>query len=307
MSITDDQPTLNLGNTDSEVNQIASGGSSPTDHPLVSRDSENVYSTVEGETPGPSPDDAKQPDDAEKKPSGDEAASKGEEEKIPFHEHPRFKELISERQELRERLAKAEGMIEAIRKPEPDAGQRPAKLPYKDITQMSDEELREWQSDDPKGYAANLYAQVQHELRQELRGETQRDFAQKGIRKTFDDYAAKNPDFMQLWNSGTIMRFMQENPGHNAISAHMALKQQDGLAGLKKVIDAEVAKAVKETEARVQKNFMAKKRASVLDGSPSLPATGGTDNELKDTNSQGGLVAAITQRILRNRQARGLN
>jgi hypothetical protein len=305
----DAQGTLNLGKTSDEVNQIASGDSSATDHPKISRDSDNLFSTVEGDTPGPSPsgDDKgtdEQKAEAEKKAADEKAAaSAASTDEDRFDKHPRFQELIKGTAELRERLAKAEGMLEATRSP--IEAPKPPPAPYKDITQMSDDELREWQVDDPKGYAANLYAQARHELMSEIKGETQKDFQQQGIKKTFDDYAAKHTDFMTMWNSGQIPKFMQDNPGHNAISAHMFIKQTGSLSELEKWHKAEVSKAVKEAEEKVAKNFQAKRSASVLSGATTLPAQSGEDAELKDTQSRGGLINAIAERIQRNRQARG--
>lgn len=302
--------TLKSGNSIDEVNQLVTGESSASDRPMINRDSENVFGTVEDEHPGPSPSKDDKGTDAEKADAGKkaaeekaaadaEAARKAEEDR--FDKHPRFQELIKTQAELRERLAKAEGALEASRRPAEPEKQTP--LPYKDITQMQDDELRDWQNEDPKGYAANLYAQARHELMQEIKGQTQADMQQKGVRKTFDEYAAKNSDFMPMWESGQIPKFMEQNPGHNAISAHIILKQGTALADLDKRIKEEVAKAEKAAEERAIKNFQAKKRAAVLPGGATLPA--GEDDELKDTKSRGGLVSALTERLLRGRRESG--
>jgi hypothetical protein len=40
-------------------------------------------------------------------------------------------------------------------------------------------------------------------------------------------YMARNPDFEKMWNSGEIQAFIAENPGHNYLSAHEALKARN--------------------------------------------------------------------------------
>ncbi len=301
----DDEKTLTQ--TADDVNQIADGGSSTSDRPLTSADSENTFGTVEDEVPGPSPSqDDKTGTDAEveeaakaakEKEAEDSAKAKGDAAR--YDKDPAWQRIIQDRNELRERLARAEGRLEVLDKTLP--GKEPKEAPYTDITTKSDEELREWQERDPKGYAANLYQQIRIELGKEHDEVEQSRTANTSIKKTFDDYASKNPDFMPMWESGELQKFMKSNPGHNAISAHILLTEEKRKGETEKQFNDRLGKAVKEAEEKVTKNFKAKKTASkVLSAGTALPIDT-EETELKDTKSRGGLTAVLTERLKRMR------
>ncbi len=291
------------------INEVASGGTPTPDHPIVSPDSQNIYSTVEDDIPGPSPT----PDDKGDKKTGadEEVAKKAADDKAAleaevrekvlkerYDSDPRFQELIQGNKELRERLAKTEGHLEGLAR---GSTAEKTDLGYIDITTKTDEELREWQESDPKGYAANMYAQIRGELSREhdQRDDTQSRNAQ--VKKTFDDYASKNSDFMSMWDSGDIPKFMQQNPGHNAISAHIMLTAEKHRGESEKQMTERIAKAVKEAEDKVTKNFQAKRTATKVLSGGGAPPPNADENELTDTKSRGGLTAVITERLKRMR------
>jgi len=240
----------------------------------------------------------------------------GAAEEDRFDKHPRFQELIQGRKEDSETIKNLSQQLETVMKiiggKTPDAKATDAAatddkptIPYKDITQMSKEQLLEWQEDDPHGYAANLYAQMLHEARGQLKREqketstrTEQETRTESIKKTYLKYAEKNPDFNPMWKSGEIQKFMGENPGHNAISAHRELT-------LEKVLTAEREKVAKETEARVIKNFQAKKNAQVLDGGGGRTPSPNENPELVDTKQHGGLITALANRLKASRAAAG--
>ena len=232
-----------------------------------------------------------------------------------FDKHPRFQELIQGRKEDSETIKTLSQQLDTVMKiiggKQPVDGKAPAAdddkptIPYKDITQMSKEQLLEWQEDDPHGYAANLYAQMLHEARGQLKREqkegaakTERETHQESVKKTYTKYAEKNPDFNDMWTSGEIKKFMDANPGHNAISAHRELT-------LEKVLTAEREKTAKETEARVIKNFQAKRNAHVLDGGGGRTPSPNENPELVDTKQHGGLISALANRLKASRAAAG--
>lgn len=133
--------------------------------------------------------------------------------------------LAKENADLKQSMSNLEGQVSGMKE---GKGQppKPEELPFKNIADMNDDDLREWQADDPKGYAANILLQAKHELSQDFEqklGAKDRDAA---IDSTFKAYGDKNPDFWDKWNSGETKKFMKENPGHNAISAHQMLTSE---------------------------------------------------------------------------------
>lgn len=86
---------------------------------------------------------------------------------------------------------------------------------FKNVAEMDDEELLEWQSDDPKGYAANLARQIRAEVAQE---------------RDVSAFARNNPDFINLHKSGVLDDVIKSNPTlkGNLISAYYVHKYHDG-------------------------------------------------------------------------------
>jgi len=232
--------------------------------------------------------------DADKNKSADDDKSKDDR----FDQHPRFVELNNAVKSEREKRVAAEAKVALFEKSPLNPSFLPAAdgtADFKDTTAMSAEELREWQEDDPKGFTDNLLKQAAHMAQQNMKGTSIRDATVQGIQKTFNDYATENPDFNDKWESGEIEKFMNDHPGHNAISAHMALT---GATSVQAKIDAAVAKAVKETEERVIKNFQAKKNATIINpAAPTRTAVDGVDTALKDTSNQGGFVSVAASRL----------
>lgn len=240
----------------------------------------------------------------EEKAAAEKAATdaKAKEDLDRFDKHPRFQELNQKVHDLTEKLQaaltpKQEAAAKATAKADEAKG-----LPYKDITTMSKEEVLEWQEDDPVGYAANLYQQIHHESREALKREAAEAEQQKAtvqktesIKATYQKYESENPDFRAKWDAGELQKFMDENPGHNAISAHMAMTSEAR-------IRAAVEKATKETEARVIANFKAKRNAEVISDGGAVKE-GGIPDELKNPDKYGGTTQAIAARLERARAA----
>jgi hypothetical protein len=221
----------------------------------------------------------------------------GEDKEDRFDKHPRFQQLLKERDEARLEKAKLEGRLEGA--PRPAA---PVVLPFKDISALTAEQIREWQEDDPKGFAENLKIQARYEaegaVRQEINSRIARETEQGGLRKTYDTFESKNPDFRPLWDSGEIIKFIEANPGHNPMSAYQAMTFE------KRVADA-VEKAKKEAEEEVTKRFQAKKKATVLSGGPAGAPRTEEDPALSDTKKHGGLNAVLADKLAAMRRAGG--
>ena len=234
-----------------------------------------------------------------------------------FDKHPRFQELLRERDNFKLELEKIKGQLSVLtpnqqQQAKADAAAAEAqKLPYKDITQMTKEELLEWQEDDPKGYAANLYQQMLHETMQTIQREQEaarqrymQQQQQQGVKTSYENYAKANPDFMEKWNAGEIQRFMDAHGpliAPNAITAHALMQATELLMQADERIKAEVAKAVKETEERVRRNFQAKRNAEVISDEGTVKMDGVPD-ELKNPEKYGGATAVGAMRLARMRQ-----
>lgn len=272
-------------------------------------------STVEDDLgPGEQPSEERlNPDQQDKtEPDKKEADAKGDTEEVPveFHKHPAWQRIMKERDEAKERAAKAEGHVDALTKLYLEAREAPKEtppakeepLPFKDTSKMTDEELAEWEVEDPKGYRDNLRKEATYlaksELKKEFAAEDQQKRLTSRLEKAAGDFAKAHGDFEEMWKSGKIREFMQGNPGHNAFSAYHEIKAGESVS------KADHEKAVKDAVAAKEKemleNFKAKREASTFGKGPSIrPQT--DEEELKDTNKQGGLVASIAARLERRR------
>ena len=222
-----------------------------------------------------------------------------------FDKHPRFQELLKERDSFKLELENIKGQLKVLTPQQKETVQarEEKELPFKDITKLSKEQILEWQEDDPVGYAANLYQQMLHEARETLNREKETESHKTTVKETYERYAKTNPDFMQLWNSGDIQKVMDSNPilFPNAISAHMAMKLHMSKGMGEKATKEAVEKAVKEAEERVTKNFQAKRNAAVI-GDGGAVKVDGISDELKNPDKYGGATSVGAMRLARLRQ-----
>lgn len=309
------------------VDAVAESSAAAESRPAFDPDSTGIINTVVD--PGVDPDPAVRAESTKGDELDKSTDSEKAEEKVAtdedefttrFDKHPRFQELMQERNEARRMAEEARRVAEEVRiekarlEAERELMKKAESPPYKDLTSMTDEEIEEWARSDPKGYAANMYLQIRHEVMNDLRGEISKQeqardmkVREQRIKSTYDKYEAEHPDFAPMWESGEIMRFIENNPGHNPISAHMAIVRDRDKSlvdsRIKAAVDEAVAKAIKETEERVNKNWQAKRAASVLGGGPaSQPIAAGADAELSNTKERGGTIAVLASRLSRLRQ-----
>ena len=228
------------------------------------------------------------------------AEEKAAEDEARFDKHPRFKELVSSKNDLKAQVDTLQAQVDKGLKPK-----EAEDLGYKDISKMSEDDLRDWIDNDPIAYTANIAKQIKAEVTADVEGRFSQKSQEDNVFKTFDDYAAKNETFDPMWDSGEIQSFINNNPGHNAISAHMALTSEATANGVESKIKDAVDKAVKETEERVIKNFKAKKGAQVIGSGPVTTGTtqGRTAPELKQPKKFGGINTVLAARLKERRQA----
>jgi hypothetical protein len=135
-------------------------------------------------------------------------------------------------------------------------------------------------------------------IRQEFESKTAREREQGDLKKVYDDFAAEHKDFNGLWESGKILDFIQKNPGHNPMSAYLKMTEKE------KIAEA-VAEARKKTEEEVTKRFLAKQKATVLNGGPaSIPRTD-EDPALQNTKQHGGLNSVLASKLAEMRRQTG--
>ena len=293
---------------------ITEADASSAPAPAQSMHSEDLVSTVPGDFGLEAMDAGADPEGANNT-EGQEAdaaeAKKQESEEADdtrFDRHPRFVELNTRLKAAEERNRNLETRLDEIsRAPKKEAGTE--ELPFKDTSKMSDDELLDWQSEDPKGFWENMNKQQEYNTQKAIeaalarnREESDQKTIETKVEATFEAYAKDNPDFDEMWDSGQIQKYMDANPGHNAISAHMALTQEKRQEA---AIDAAVKKALAEADTQRRSTRAA---ARVMPAAPSsAPSTPGkADDELKDPNKYGGTTAVLARRLARRRAQAGM-
>ncbi len=261
----------------------------------------------------------KEKEGAEKKTDGNGEGGETEDGKAPpYHKDPDFQRMKKERDDARAKftnvekeLAEIKGnfttLMELVKAGKTGGGADTGgdeTLPFKDVTKMSEDEIAEWQAQDPKGYTANIMAQVRYEIENGLKAKDEikaKQAAQEASKATYEKYANDNPDFETMWNDGTIKDFMKKNPGHTPISAHMALTQDDR-------INKAIEKAIAAKEKEIEKNIRAKFKAGTLGGGGSFVPTVRESEiapELRDTKKHGGIITTLVDRLKQRRAASG--
>jgi len=279
-------------------------------------DKDNVIDTVEddnvggvdvttggaGDKPGKPSEESKgkdgSGDDSDKKDGDDTADPEGKEVPERFDKDPAWQRIIKERNEARTAAEASNQRVKALEAPTSVKEDGSDKIV--DISTLSNEELIDWQNDDPKGYAENLRKYATQDAVVAVRADLNREKQEADITSSYDKYNNDNPanddntGFVQMWDAGKIQAYMDENPGNTSISAHRALTYDDFV---KKAVDKAVTKAkdemVKEQKARI-----------VTDGLGTGPgyAPKTEDKELHNTKKRGGLVTALADRLAKRRQ-----
>ena len=296
-------PTLNEAETPSESE---AGKSSIPD---TSMSSSELVGTI---MPDTDPEEANNTEvaeeDATEKEEGasedkDKKESDGDDKLERFDKHPRFQELKAERDAAIERAARAEAMAETRVKAEPTE----VAPDYIDIMEMDENDIKLEFDEDPKGFLQNFAKQISHEITAGLAERNQKEIIQQRVNTTYDKYAGENPDFQMMLDSGEIRNFINQNPGHNAISAHMALTRDVKFQEIENKYKVDMNKAVTEAQKKAAENQRIKRSAAVLNEDSTAPSTVrkvGIPPELKNTKTVGGPTSALVKRLLDFRESR---
>ncbi len=224
-------------------------------------------------------------------------------ESVPYE---RFQEVLDRANKSAEEIDQLKSAIEELKggKAADKSDNDGYKPEFKDMSQMKNEELTDWIEDDPLGFIKNLASQIRYETWQDVLAfhehtskASQQEKAKSSTQKAMEDFAKKNPDFVDLKKSGKIKEFLKDNPWHNEISAYYELTNE---TRVKTAEEKAKEAARKEAEERAK----AKQHARVLGAGPSasLPS-GGLPPELTDTKKRGGLTSVLANRLALRRRA----
>ena len=309
--------TLNTGGeTTSSADSSAAGGNfdafiptMPEDQPKpVQESSAETQNTVpEGEAKkeeGQEAEGQKAPEKVETPEKGDEAKAKDSEAE-PFHKHPRFQQLIGKNKELESQLQEMQKQFEAVVKQTTGkVKELDPEAQFAEIFQkLEDGELSTAQAMEEQRKLIEASSQQRLEsVMQEQRREAEAQRLQ-------DKFLGENPDFKDLRDSGELEEVINVNPMHDTFSAyyaHKAAMLEQAVLAKEKEADAKVseavAKAVKETEERVRKEFASKRNAASLsESSAHVPKAADADDQL---DSKGNRLGLLAQRLKARREAR---
>jgi hypothetical protein len=248
------------------------------------------------------------------------------EDQPPFHEHPRWQEMLKERDGLQEQVTTLtegqqtrldaleqrlnqqqqyyEGELARWRVP-PEQTREPEKDPFSDIMTKPESEIVEQFQEDPRGFLTTFGESITRQVMSQVETRNQELDQDRALQSGLQSFAATNEDFMPMVESGRVAQFIQMNPFHNAISAYHELKAHDASATADSDKEA-LEKTIRDDERKkTLASIRAKQGAEVLDGSHSAtPASGaGTavEPELQETTKHGGKRNVITSRLKRLR------
>lgn len=239
----------------------------------------------------------------------------------PFHEHPRWQEMLTERDDLKKQVEEQGGTLEDQAKrideydrhlrmmdtlsrhqPQPQASpEPPATDPFDEILSMPEEKIIDEFQKSPRQFLESFGQSITQKALVNAESVAYARAQDDAITKGIDQFADENPDFMDMVIAGDIARFIDRNPIHNAISAYNHLKSE-AYAQDDSAIE-EYEKQIREDERdKTLASIRAKQGAQVLDGStgatgPNAGANTAIDPDLQDTQKHGGKRHVLTQRL----------
>jgi hypothetical protein len=247
-----------------------------------------------------------------------DAADDGEKEP-PFHEHPRWQEMIAERDGLKAQLEQKDGtlddqarrineydmhlrMMDQYSRVAPQEAQREAVPdPFDEILSMDEEQIIDEFQKSPREFLQNFGEKIKTDALQSFEGLAYQRAQEDAVTQGLDHFAEENPDFMDMVYSGEIAQYIEYNPVHNAISAYHTLKA----IGSSENSEAEretLEQQIREDERqKTLESVRVKQGAQVLDGSsatgPSGEARTALGPDIEDTEAHGGKRRVITERL----------
>ena len=210
----------------------------------------------------------------------------------PFHEHPRFQELVTEKNTLSQRNTELERRLEAL---ERQGG--PAKEQNPQVNRFegkSDEDLLSDFTTNPKGFLTDfanvVVSSVQEKGAADKAAEDQRSFQERQD-ATYREYFKDKEDELREF-APQIKEFVLKNPGHNVISAYQELTRE-------KRMESSLEAARKEEREKVLRELkVGKVVQSASSGNPpgGAPSSRG-DHRLKNPDKYGGSENVLLERF----------
>ncbi len=266
--------------------EVSSPNSETTLIPIVSDD--GLISTTEYEKPEPVEEIISE--ETEQKTETDTLKDKD------FNEHPRFKELIDQKNQFKEAADK----IPALEQKIADLEKAPD-TQFDNIMSRDDDQIIDDFTNSPKKFLANFAQQLWSEFgnrQQSIQSEQDQRAIQERSNKTLQEFFDGKDDGIAMLNDGRIEKFIADNPGHNAISAYHELSGDSQYKTL-------VEEAVKTEREKIYKELKAKGNARSFS-----PGTGGSHKrsnkspEMLNPDKFGGRTNVLLQRM-QKRQAEG--
>lgn len=231
-------------------------------------------------------------DDAEQNTSKDP-----EPEKQDFHEHPRFKELVDEKNTLKAEKDALRAEVEKLKTSVKPAEEKTEKPDYKyDWDSIDNDSLLEKMTDDPIGVLVDFGKIVTKNTLDKVRQneiEIEKQTVRDRQKESYETYFKETEGAVEAWNNGSIREYMDTHPGETPISAHKAMTEDSRIQGA-------VEKAVKAEREKWNKELKLKGRASSpsIDRNPPQQPSG-LDDELKNPDKYGGMKNVLVERLKR--------
>ncbi len=164
---------------------------------------------------------------------------------------------------------------------------------------LGNEEIMEALDENPIEFLKNFKNEIETNVLTQFQEKQVQQTADQKIDAVYERYAEENPSFKTMLDDGSLRNFVDKNPGHTALSAHVMLDMPN-------VIKGEVSKAVQDKETEMLKNFKAKRQIDVLPSGPTV--SGRSKDQIKDPALQnpkafGGTTAVLAQRLLQRRRS----
>jgi len=223
-----------------------------------------------------------------------------------FDKHPRFQELISEKNALKSQVAQVTKAFEQL------AAEMNSMKAWREPDVPVEQELAElFEVDQPKALARMLEIAEQR-AEQKVLGKLQENSTYNNLSTALKSYQDANPDFVQRWEDGTLEKVMQENPLYNTpIAAYQYLSFQEKVKAFETTMQAEIAKAVEaarkeERDAadkkikEIEANHKAKKESTVV-----TERTSASSSTTKSNTDTGGDKVSWLVKRMKEREAAG--
>lgn len=254
--------------------------------------------TLDADTPAGAKNTDKAAEEKTVQQDDDAAKAKADEEfQTRFDKHPRFQQLIKERDELKGQVSSISEKLETLMRQKPE----PAQGADFDARIAALKRERDDGNIDLDEYEAKRdqirEEQIQAKVDQQLSGARQHEELQKSKAQLLSE----NPFIETILNENgaDLKRIMDGNHLHDELSAALMLHIDSLEKGKQAEIDDAVAKAVKEAEEKFIKNSEAKRTARALGSGPK--ATPDEHAELKNTKERGGVTNVLAERLKRMR------